>query len=219
MQARKAKEHHVSLRTSPSRPAVRCRKGIQADLSSTLHNLHCTRIEVVTCRQASCILFHAAPVLLSVNRQWSLSMTSFPPLAAIFLTHFDDVKGQSVASYRAVDGLGPDLIEHSTLPSGLHQVESDLVLFTHHGLPGAAIFRSREDSTRARGRRMGTVGVVLGESLDVVQLRCQLTSHSASRNTARSIRSRRAVSATFRRARIVGDIPICSIQLQISFGM
>jgi hypothetical protein len=28
---------------------------------------------------------------------------SFPPLAAIFLTHFDDIKGQSVLYYKSSD--------------------------------------------------------------------------------------------------------------------
>ncbi|WVF70901.1 hypothetical protein IAT40_005696 [Kwoniella sp. CBS 6097] len=86
---------------------------------------------------------------------------SFPPLAALFLTHFDDIKGQSVVFYASLPNLPASTIEHTTLPSGLHALDSDLVLFTHHDLPGAGEFRSRLSDEGSRGRRMGTLGVVL----------------------------------------------------------
>jgi hypothetical protein len=54
------------------------------------------------------------------------------------------------------------MIEHETLPSGRHLTTEDLVTFSHHNLPGAGLFRSREKAG-GRGRRMGTLGVVLGE--------------------------------------------------------
>lgn len=108
---------------------------------------------------------------------------SFPPLAALFLTHFDDIKGQSTIFYTSNDGEGkislhsiislskshsglaltPKQIEHTTLPSGLHVLTADLILFTHHHLPGIGLFRSRDTPDEGgRGRRMGTLGVVLG---------------------------------------------------------
>ncbi|WWC86366.1 uncharacterized protein L201_001242 [Kwoniella dendrophila CBS 6074] len=90
-------------------------------------------------------------------------MVSLPPLAAIFLTHFDDIQGQSVIFYASLPNLPADTIEHTTLPSGLHALDSDLVLFTHHELPGAGVFRSRLSDEGARGRRMGTLGVVLAK--------------------------------------------------------
>lgn len=101
--------------------------------------------------------------------------STFPPLAALFLTHFDDLKGQEVVYYTSVSdcmsrmviqlmpALPPNVIEHTTLPSGLHLRNDDLVAFSHHGLPGVGIFRSRDKDT-GRGRRMGTIGVVLGKS-------------------------------------------------------
>lgn len=67
----------------------------------------------------------------------------------------------------ASDSLPPGRIEHTSLPSGLHQRDQDLVTFTHGGLPGAGLFRSRAQET-GRGRRMGTLGVVLGECLAAV---------------------------------------------------
>lgn len=61
------------------------------------------------------------------------------------------------------DSLPSALIEHLSLPSGMHLRDEDLVTFTHHGLPGAGLFRSRPQES-GRGRRMGTVGAVLGVS-------------------------------------------------------
>ncbi|WWC58490.1 uncharacterized protein I303_101033 [Kwoniella dejecticola CBS 10117] len=90
-------------------------------------------------------------------------MVVLPPLAAIFLTHFDDIKGQSVIFYASLPNLPAETIEHTTLPSGLHALDSDVVLFTHHELPGAGVFRSRLNDESARGRRMGTLGIVLAD--------------------------------------------------------
>lgn len=60
--------------------------------------------------------------------------------------------------------LPPGVIEHTTLPSGMHLLETDLIAFSHEGLPGAGLFRGRtmEGEGAGRGRRMGTLGVVLG---------------------------------------------------------
>lgn len=111
---------------------------------------------------------------------------TLPPLAALFLTHFHELKGQEVVYYASLsDGafatppcasapllltfstdLQAGLIEHTSLPSGMHLRDTDLVVFSHHGLPGAGLFRSRvlEGEGAGRGRRMGTLGVVLGTS-------------------------------------------------------
>ena len=133
------------------------------------------------------------------------TLSSLPPVAALFLTHFDDIKGQNTVYFRSVieggessnlqalsrqrgsekGGLSPvvsDNIEHSALPSGLHTTQQDLVLFRHGGLPAVGLFRSRDTSTsaaststsaagavagssapRGRGRRMATLGVILGK--------------------------------------------------------
>ncbi|TXT09039.1 hypothetical protein VHUM_02513 [Vanrija humicola] len=88
---------------------------------------------------------------------------TFPPIAALFLTHFDDLKGQEVTYYRSLSEaatLPPKLIEHASLPSGLHLLDEDLITFSHHGFPGVGLFRSRQ-AVGGRGRRMGTLGVVL----------------------------------------------------------
>ena len=58
----------------------------------------------------------------------------------------------------------PGQIEHTTLPSGLHALPTDLILFTHgeEDMPGIGLFRSRKTGEGGRGIRMGTVGFVLG---------------------------------------------------------
>lgn len=92
-------------------------------------------------------------------------MDSSPlPVIGLFLTHFDDIKGQCVVYYKAKveELLPPGQIEHSTLASGLHLLSTDLVLFAHCGFPAAGLFRSRHTGEVGRGRRMGTVGVILG---------------------------------------------------------
>ncbi|OXB34047.1 hypothetical protein LQV05_002067 [Cryptococcus neoformans] len=99
-------------------------------------------------------------------------MTAFPSLAAVFLTYFDDIKGQSVLYYSSLPDIPEGTIEHATLPSGLHNLSEDLICFRHHGRPGVGLFRSREKpegENRGRGRTMGVVGVVLEEG-DVTNL-------------------------------------------------
>ncbi|KIY32885.1 cytoplasmic protein [Cryptococcus gattii E566] len=93
-------------------------------------------------------------------------MTAFPSLAAVFLTYFDDIKGQSVLYYSSLADIPAGTIEHTTLPSGLHNLSEDLICFRHHDRPGVGLFRSREKpegENRGRGRTMGVVGVVLAE--------------------------------------------------------
>jgi hypothetical protein len=90
---------------------------------------------------------------------------TIPPLAAIFLTHFDDIKGQTILYYRSLPNVPATGIEHKTLPSGLHLLTTDEIYFTHHELPGIAVFRSRirPSTDVGRGRRMASLGVVLEE--------------------------------------------------------
>ena len=79
-------------------------------------------------------------------------------------------------------------IEHTTLPSGLHLVQEDYFGFRHAlravggagpstrefegDLPGIGLFRSRNtvEAGRGRGRRMATLGVVLGMSCSIIFL-------------------------------------------------
>ncbi|ORX36087.1 hypothetical protein BD324DRAFT_630100 [Kockovaella imperatae] len=96
-----------------------------------------------------------------------------PPITALFLTHFDDIKGQSVTFYESASPnvLPEEGIEHKTLPSGLHTLTSDLILCTHHGLPCVGVFRSRErQDGGGRGRAMGTLGIVLAPRSSVEAL-------------------------------------------------
>ncbi|WVQ77081.1 hypothetical protein IAR50_006764 [Cryptococcus sp. DSM 104548] len=108
----------------------------------------------------------------------SPALPALPPTAAIFLTHFHDTKGQSVLYYKSLPDVSPGTLEHTTLPSGLHNLNHDLVLFRHDQRIGAGLFRSRERTEqdhggRGRGRTMGVVGVILehGDSADLFALR------------------------------------------------
>ncbi|KAL7424800.1 hypothetical protein Q5752_000484 [Cryptotrichosporon argae] len=85
---------------------------------------------------------------------------SLPPIGALFLAHFDDTAGQAVVFFASSDDLHEGTIEHACLPSGLHAVRQDAVFFSHGGRPAVGLFRSR-DVDEGRGKRMGTVGVVL----------------------------------------------------------
>ncbi|ODN91998.1 hypothetical protein L198_05670 [Cryptococcus wingfieldii CBS 7118] len=94
-----------------------------------------------------------------------------PPLAALFLAHFHDTAGQHLLYYRAPPDLPQATLEHTALPSGLHNLHHDLVLFTHHHKHGAGLFRSRarthqDNGGPGRGRTMGVVGVVLGNTAE-----------------------------------------------------
>lgn len=67
--------------------------------------------------------------------------------------------------------LSSGTIEHASLPSGLHLTEEDSFVFRHGGYPAVALFRNRPvepaqeggGGSKGRGRRMASVGVVLGE--------------------------------------------------------
>ncbi|KAK4685496.1 hypothetical protein P7C73_g4659, partial [Tremellales sp. Uapishka_1] len=83
-----------------------------------------------------------------------------PRTTALFLTHFDDIEGQSVVYYQSIPSLPAANIEHSTLPSGLHSLSSDYILFTHDDYPAIGLFTSSETAS-GRGRRMGTLGICL----------------------------------------------------------
>jgi hypothetical protein len=186
VQSRKSKEHHVSS-------CVR----IVADIHSTLHKgeecMHeesCAvdRYHDVMILQATlcceifwwrwlgelCCRHTHVPSFFHPLHSLTMSPT-FPPLAALFLTHFHDLSGQEVVYYASMsngthislayeantaEDLPASLIEHASLPSGMHQRSEDLVTFAHHGLPAAGLFRSCTKEG-GRGRRMGTLGVVL----------------------------------------------------------
>ncbi|EIW77717.1 hypothetical protein CONPUDRAFT_108960 [Coniophora puteana RWD-64-598 SS2] len=88
-------------------------------------------------------------------------------VVAIFHTSFHPTKGNVLDwSLKTKDHLVLDGIEFSTLPSGLHLVEQDVVYFTHEGHPGVSVFRRRRTTEEGqRGFRLSALGILLAPSV------------------------------------------------------
>ena len=85
-----------------------------------------------------------------------------PPIAAAFYVEFDVRKGYTIAWQRAKDGLELDgVVEYKSLPSGLHNVEEDLVYFVHEDYAGVSAFLNQADPDSERNARMLAVGVLV----------------------------------------------------------
>ncbi|KAH9025915.1 hypothetical protein EDB84DRAFT_1611676, partial [Lactarius hengduanensis] len=86
---------------------------------------------------------------------------------AIFHASFHPTRGNDLDwSLKATDDLQLDGVEFSSLPSGLHLVEQDVVYFTKDGLRGVCVFTRRQTSEQGqRGFRLSSLGVLLARSL------------------------------------------------------
>lgn len=97
------------------------------------------------------------------------SSTKAPPqdIVAIFRTSFHPTQGSVLDwSLKASDDLNLDGVEFSSLPSGLHLVEQDVVYFTKDGLRGVCVFTRRETPEQGqRGFRLRSLGVLLARSV------------------------------------------------------
>ncbi|KAF9650436.1 hypothetical protein BDM02DRAFT_3154894 [Thelephora ganbajun] len=87
-------------------------------------------------------------------------------LVSIFHCSFHPTKGNIIDWALKTN---PDLdltnVEFSSLPSGLHLVEEDVVYFTKGGHQGVSIFRRRETSEEGhRGFRLSSLGVLVAKS-------------------------------------------------------
>ncbi|KAG6373655.1 hypothetical protein JVT61DRAFT_6320 [Boletus reticuloceps] len=84
-------------------------------------------------------------------------------IVAIFHASFHPTKGNMVDwCLKASDDLQLDGVEFSTLPSGLHLVERDVVYFTKDSHPGVCVFRRRRTTERGqRGFRLSSLGILL----------------------------------------------------------
>jgi hypothetical protein len=87
-------------------------------------------------------------------------------MKALFYAYFDETKGQTLKHW--LGDLSPGHIEQTVLPSGLHHVDRDVVVFRHHGRLGIGLFTSVETS-EGRGKRMGTVGMIPDTEDDILQ--------------------------------------------------
>ncbi|PHH55422.1 Protein LCHN [Ceratocystis fimbriata CBS 114723] len=95
----------------------------------------------------------------------STSASDPPPLSALFLIEFDVKAGYTILWKRAVseDIQLDDVVEFKSLPSGLHEVASDLVYFVHEsGYAGLSAFANAQvDDEAMRNARMIAVGVLV----------------------------------------------------------
>ncbi|KAH7170198.1 hypothetical protein EDB81DRAFT_155278 [Dactylonectria macrodidyma] len=87
-----------------------------------------------------------------------------PPIAALFLIHFDVKAGYTIVWKQAAPGVELEgLVEYKSLPSGLHTVSNDLIYFVHDGgHAGLSSFINMPcDEEEARHARMIAVGVLV----------------------------------------------------------
>jgi DENN domain-containing protein 11 len=85
-----------------------------------------------------------------------------PPIAAAFLVNFDHRKGYVLQWHRSIEGLNIEgVVELKSLPSGLHNVEEDVVYFVHEEYVGVSAYLNKPDSQAARNANMLAVGVLV----------------------------------------------------------
>ncbi|CAE6486496.1 hypothetical protein RSOLAG22IIIB_13177 [Rhizoctonia solani] len=87
-------------------------------------------------------------------------------VVALFHSAFHPTRGNIVDfSLKVRDDVNLDGVEFSSLPSGLHLVDQDVIHFTQDGLCGIAVFRRRRTKENGlRGVRLGAVGVLIGSA-------------------------------------------------------
>ncbi|KAI5817253.1 hypothetical protein BZA77DRAFT_38063 [Pyronema omphalodes] len=84
-----------------------------------------------------------------------------PPVAALFLIHFDTKKGYNIAWSRTANGVDLDGVEFKSLPSGLHNLKEDLVYFVHGPYAGTSAFLNVAAGAEERGALMVSAGVLV----------------------------------------------------------
>ena len=85
-----------------------------------------------------------------------------PSIAAAFLVNFDHRKGYVLGWHRAIEGVQLEGdVELKSLPSGLHNVEEDLVYFVHEDYMGISAYINKPDEQSARNVSMLSIGVLV----------------------------------------------------------
>ena len=85
-----------------------------------------------------------------------------PSIAAAFLVNFDHRKGYVLGWHREIEGIQLEGdVELKSLPSGLHNVEEDLVYFVRDDYVGISAYINKPDQQSARNVNMLSVGVLL----------------------------------------------------------
>ena len=90
------------------------------------------------------------------------NVPTLPPIAAAFLVVFDHRKGYVLAWQNAIEGLELEgTVELKSLPSGLHNVDEDLVYLVHDDYVGVSAYINKPDASSARKANMLAVGVLV----------------------------------------------------------
>ncbi|PSK51739.1 hypothetical protein B9Z65_3006 [Elsinoe australis] len=87
---------------------------------------------------------------------------ALPPVAALFLVVFDKKIGYKLSWQRSIpDTELEGVVEYKSLPSGLHNVQRDLVYFTHGEFAGLSAFSSQPADEADRNANFLAVGVLV----------------------------------------------------------
>ncbi|KAI9849175.1 MAG: hypothetical protein M1837_005405 [Sclerophora amabilis] len=85
-----------------------------------------------------------------------------PPIAAIFVAHFDVKVGYKLGWTRSNPDVALEgVVEYKSLPSGLHNVEEDLIYFVHDQYAGISAFANSPGTNDERNAKMAAVGVLV----------------------------------------------------------
>ncbi|KAI9754813.1 MAG: Severe Depolymerization of Actin [Chaenotheca gracillima] len=95
-----------------------------------------------------------------------LSQHDIPPIAALFVAHFDLKIGYKLGWKRSLPDVELEgVVEYKSLPSGLHTVEEDLIYFVHDQYAGVSAFANSPSTSEERNAKMAAVGVLVPLSL------------------------------------------------------
>lgn len=85
-----------------------------------------------------------------------------PPIAAAFLVKFDSRKGYTSAWSKSIEDVEVEgIVEFKSFPSGLHNVQEDLVYFTHGDYAGISAFVNQPSPESERNALMLAIGVLV----------------------------------------------------------
>lgn len=99
---------------------------------------------------------------LRIDTRTNASAPTPPSIAAAFLVNFDHRKGYVLGWHREIEGIQlQGDVELKSLPSGLHNVQEDLVYFVHENYVGISAYINKPDEQSARHVNMLSVGVLV----------------------------------------------------------
>ncbi|RPB06051.1 hypothetical protein L873DRAFT_1796968 [Choiromyces venosus 120613-1] len=84
-----------------------------------------------------------------------------PPISALFVIYFDIKAGYTIVWKKCAQGVSLDGVEFKSLPSGLHNLEEDLVYFVQAPYAGVSAFINTPAAEAERNACMLSVGVLV----------------------------------------------------------